>query len=305
MKQGSSARAFAADGRDKPGSTGRGREFVFTVQDFRYIQQLVGEVAGISLSEAKQDLVYSRLCKRLRALGLTSFRQYCEYVRHDATRELSHLINAITTNLTAFFREQHHFDFLAESLLPELVTRKGNERQIRVWSAGCSSGEEPYSLAITLLERLPAPERWDIKILATDLDSNMLERAGQGVYPESRLEGVPTELARRWFLRGRGQNQGLVRVHPALQELIRFRRLNLMDAWPMQKPFDLIFCRNVMIYFDKPTQGRLVERYCSQLVPEGHLFIGHSESLFGINQRLQLVGKTVYRKTAAGCGQLR
>jgi len=239
--------------------------------------------------------VYARLSKRLRATGLASFRAYRQRVDEDGA-ELVHLINAITTNLTAFFREPHHFTHLQQVVIPDLMARDAGRRRLRIWSAGCSSGEEAYSIAMALLEALPQPERWDIKILATDLDSTMVARAEAGIYPLARLEGIGAARCRRWIQRGVGCNQGLARMAAELRGLIRFRQLNLMEPWPMRQPFDLIFCRNVVIYFDKPTQRRLFERYAQQLTPQGWLYIGHSESLHRVSERFVLRGKTIYQK---------
>ncbi len=272
-----------------------GREFPFTQADFRFVQQLVKERTGINLSDSKDDLVYARLAKRLRTLGLASFAAYCRYVaQHDDER--INLINAITTNLTAFFRERHHFDYLREVAIPALAHEKRDSRRLRIWSAGCSSGEEPYSIAMTVLEALPQPERWDLRILATDLDSNMVAKAEAGIYGAERVQGLSSAQRNRWFLCGDGANQGRVRIRPELKEVLRFRQLNLMDPWPMAQPFDIIFCRNVVIYFDKATQCRLFNRYAEQLHPQGALIIGHSESLHNVAGRFKPAGKTIYRK---------
>lgn len=204
-------------------------------------------------------------------------------------------VNAITTNLTAFFREVHHFDYLATTLLPALLQDKVR-RRLRLWSAGCSTGEEPYSLAMVVRETLPASVGWDTKILATDIDSNVLATARLGVYSTERASGLSPQHLQRWFRRGTGANAGLMRVVPALQELITFRQLNLMHDWPLRGPFDIIFCRNVAIYFDKATQRRLFDRFADQLDRQGYLFVGHSESLSAITERFELLGKTIYRK---------
>ncbi len=272
------------------------REFHFTQNDFRFIQSLIKERAGINLSDSKDDLVYARLAKRLRTLSLTSFEAYCAYVVQQPD-ELVNLTNAITTNLTAFFREQHHFNYLRDVAVPEWVRLKQNKRQLRIWSAGCSSGEEPYSIAMTLLDALPDPGSWDLRILATDLDSTMVAHGAAGIYAQDRVEGIDKQTLSRWFLRGQGRHAGKVRVHPDLQEVIRFKQLNLMDAWPMAQPFDIIFCRNVVIYFDKPTQRTLFSRYADQLSTQGLLVIGHSETLNGVSERFAPMCKTLYRRT--------
>lgn len=272
-------------------------EFEFSDRDFQRVRRIINEVAGISLADGKRELVYSRLSRRLRQRGLRRFEDYCDLLEtQDDTAELGEFVNALTTNLTAFFREPHHFEFLARELLPALIRERGfGTRRIRVWSAGCSTGEEPYSIAMVLRETLPATG-WDVKILATDLDSNVLATAGQGVYELSRVKDLPEARLRRWFQKGRGAQAGRVRVAPALRELITFRRLNLMDEWPMRGAFDIVFCRNVVIYFDKPTQRVLFERFADQLVEQGHLFVGHSESLFKVTERFVPLGKTIYQR---------
>ncbi|WP_018953820.1 CheR family methyltransferase [Thioalkalivibrio sulfidiphilus] len=268
-------------------------DFEFTDRDFRFIARFIGEHAGIVLSDAKRDLVYGRLQRRLRALGLRRFSDYCELLEQGDGEELEHFVNALTTNLTSFFREPHHFEYLQKDLLPRLL-RERSERRLRIWSAGCSTGEEPYSIAMVVAETVP--EDWDVRILATDLDTNVVATAAAGRYGADRVEGISEARRRRWFLRGKGANQGMVRVRPELQELIRFRPLNLLDPWPMRGAFDIIFCRNVVIYFDKSTQRVLFDRFAGQMRPDGHLFIGHSETLHKVSERFQLLGNTIYRR---------
>ena len=271
------------------------REFQFTDRDFRCLQRLVLRHTGITLSPAKRDMLYSRLARRLRALGLRRFKEYCALLQEDGdSEELRHFTNAVTTNLTAFFREPHHFDYLRDEFLPAMIERRADQRRLRIWSAGCSTGEEPYSIAITLAETMPRD--WDVRILATDLDSNVLDRARQGIYSEERTAEVPERLKRKWFLRGRAGHQGKVRVRRELRDVISFRQLNLMYEWPMRGPFDAIFCRNVIIYFDKPTQSRLMDRFADILADDGRLFLGHSETLYRVTDRFQLLGRTIYRK---------
>jgi len=274
------------------------RDFIFTDGDFECIRQLVRQHAGISLSGAKKDMVYSRVARRLRALGLDNFRDYCKLVEQQDSGELVNFTNSITTNLTAFFREEHHFQYLADTLLPMLIKEKAGTRRLRIWSAGCSTGEEPYSIAMVLRENLPENETWDVKILATDLDSNVLKTASSGIYNEQRLKGVSSQRRRRWFFKGKGKHDGSVKVMPELQSMISFRQLNLLQGWPFQGPFDLIFCRNVVIYFDKATQKVLFERYADVLDDNAHLFIGHSESLFKVTERFKLIGQTIYRRVS-------
>ena len=272
-------------------------EFEFSDQDFQRIRRIINQVAGISLADGKRELVYSRLSRRLRQRGFRRFADYCDYLEPgDDEDELREFVNALTTNLTSFFREPHHFEFLANELLPALMRSRGlNNRRIRIWSAGCSTGEEPYSIAIVLREVLPNVG-WDAKILATDLDSNVLATAERGIYEWSRVKDLSESRLRRWFQKGRNAQAGWVRVAPALRDLITFRQLNLMNDWPMRGPFDLIFCRNVVIYFDKATQAVLFERYADILVERGHLFVGHSESLFKVTERFVPLGKTIYQR---------
>ena len=274
----------------------QGREFLFTDKDFARIRDLVKHNTGIHLSDAKKNMVYSRLSRRLRQLGMASFDAYVGMLDQDSGDELVNFINAITTNLTAFFRENHHFEFLTGTLLPELMRNKGSDRRIRIWSAGCSSGEEPYSIAIAVREALPPGQYWDVKILATDLDSNMVATAARGVYTLERVQGLSSQRLRRWFRRGKGDRSGMVKVSKELQEMITFKQLNLMHEWPLRGPIDVIFCRNVVIYFDKDTQRRLFDRYADLMPDEGHLFIGHSESLFKVTDRFDSLGNTIYRK---------
>ena len=273
-------------------------EFEFADQDFQRIRRIINEIAGISLAEGKRELVYSRLSRRLRQLGLRRFDEYCRLLETggEDNPELGEFVNALTTNLTSFFREPHHFDFLGKELLPTLMRERSlSNRRIRIWSAGCSTGEEPYSIAMVVRETLPAVG-WDVKILATDLDSNVLATADRGVYDANRVKDLSEVRLRRWFQRGRDTQSGQVRVAPELRDLIVFRRLNLMLDWPMSGPFDAVFCRNVVIYFDKPTQRVLFERFADLLAERGHLFVGHSESLFKVTDRFVPLGKTIYRR---------
>jgi chemotaxis protein methyltransferase CheR len=275
------------------------RALEFTDRDFNFIRSMVMEETGIALSDHKRELVYGRLAKRLRTLGMGSFADYCRHLERHADDEMMELVNAITTNLTAFFREPHHFEFMHATALPALVGQRAATRRLRVWSAGCSTGEEAYSLGITLRESLPDVDRWDVKILATDIDSNVLAKGAAGVYPEERIADVADGRARRWFRRGRGAHAGQVRVDDTLRAMVSFKSLNLMHPWPMRGPIDIIFCRNVVIYFDKPTQKVLFERYADLLADDGYLFVGHSESLFNVTDRFQLIGRTIYRKAKA------
>ena len=265
--------------------------------EFQFLRDFVYRHCGIALSEQKRQLVQGRLLRRLRALGLKEFASYCELLRKDPDAELGELASVISTNVTAFFREMHHYDLLVEQLLPHWLEEKKHGGRLRIWSAGCATGEEPYALAMVLAEALERTgSHVDARILATDLSPQALEHAQAGMYALDRMEGVSTERRRRWFLRGEGQYEGYARVHQRLRELVTIQPLNLLHDWPMRGPFDAIFCRNVVIYFDKPTKQRLFERYAGLLVPGGYLFLGHSESMHGLSDAFDLVGRTVYRK---------
>jgi chemotaxis protein methyltransferase CheR len=269
------------------------REFIFSDVDFRNLSQLAYQHAGIVLGESKRNLVYSRLSRRLRALGLSAFREYREHLGRDET-EIERFINSISTNHTKFFREDHHFDHLREQIAaPYARAAQQGGRRLRIWSAGCSSGEEPYTIALVLEREVPAIERCDARILATDIDTDVLTKAAKGEYPASALEEIPRPY--RSFLEER--TSGVV-MNQDVRALIAFKHLNLMGGWPFRGKFDAIFCRNVMIYFDGPTKSKLIDRYAEALIPGGWLYIGHSESLIGSHPGLQSVGRTIYRRTS-------
>lgn len=271
------------------------REFLFTDSDFAFLSRLAYEHTGIRLGDNKRQMVYGRLARRIRQLGLGSFRDYCARVEQDPQQELGELVNAITTNLTAFFRENHHFEHLAGTALPDIIARNAATRRLRIWSAGCSTGEEPYSIAMVLAEAGNLAG-WDARILATDIDTNVVAKASAGVYAEERAGSIDPQRLRRWLRRGTGASAGKLRVAEPLRDMIAFRQLNLLGEWPMRGPFDIIFCRNVVIYFDKETQRRLFARYADILAPQGYLYIGHSETLFKISDRFQSLGGTIYQK---------
>ena len=271
------------------------REFDFSAEDFQALRKLVKDITGISLSDQKRELVYGRLARRLRALQLRSFAEYRAVLASDGGHEIILFCNAITTNLTAFFREPHHFDYLRDHVLMPMVN-SGIPRRLRIWSAGCSTGEEPYSLAMTVLECLQDARRWDVRILATDLDSDVLERGRQGVYGEERLKSVTQQRRDRFFTEHRRHDGLFYEVTPELRALISFKQLNLMHPLPMRGPLDAIFCRNVVIYFDKDTQRELFGRVAHLQRPGDLLFLGHSESLFKVSEAYSLIGKTVYRR---------
>jgi chemotaxis protein methyltransferase CheR len=259
---------------------------------FERIRQLVHQLTGINLHPGKEELVKARLTKRLRALGLKSIDAYMELLRHDGPEgELVTMIETMTTNKTSFFREAQHFDYLCRKIVPTLRNRK-----IRVWSAGCSSGEEPYSTAILLNEAIQDVTLWDVRILATDLSSRMLAHARKGIYDANLLRDVPPLWVSKYFTCIETNPVRRYQVIEPLRRKVHFARLNLIGQWPMKGPFDVIFCRNVMIYFDKSTQEQLVKRFWDMLKPEGHLFVGHSESLAGSPHLFRYVQPAIYMK---------
>jgi chemotaxis protein methyltransferase CheR len=275
-------------------------EFPFTWADFRQIAELVHSEAGIVLTETKVNLVYSRLAKRLRAIGLRTFREYCALIQGESgIDERQAMIAAMTTNVTRFFRESHHFDYLRSRVLPGLLegARKGGK--VRIWSAGCSSGEEAYSIALTILELEPGAADLDVRILASDIDPEMLRRGTAGVYAVRQMGDIPQELRRKWFTIVPGSGGAELEVGEDLHELVRFRELNLLREWPMRGKFDIIFCRNVMIYFDDDTQNTVWDRFAGILHPGGTLCIGHSERISVGGHPYDLVGQTIYRRQGA------
>jgi chemotaxis protein methyltransferase CheR len=277
------------------------REFKYTDSDYYRLSKLAHKHAGINFMEAKRELVYGRLQKRVRLHKMKSFKQYCDYLEaDDSSDEMKHFINAITTNVTSFFRECHHFEFLQNTILPEILHENKNavKHTLRVWSAGCSSGKEPYSIAMVLRESIPDIDSWDARILATDLDSEILSVAKQGVYPVDQLDGVSPERRKRWFKRGQGANANTVRVDAAVRDLVHFKQLNLINHWPIKGLFDCVFYRNVAIYFSRESQIQIVDRIANHIKSDGYLIVGHSESLFGVSKRFESIGHTIYRKIA-------
>jgi chemotaxis protein methyltransferase CheR len=264
-------------------------------RQFKHISEVVYRVSGIDLHQGKEELVKARLLKRLRHLKLHSFEKYLKYLDHDKSgQEIRAMVDVLTTNKTHFFREQEHLDFLKSIVLPGI-----GESPLRIWSAGCSSGEEPYSIAMTVREALPDPDKRDIRILGTDISDRMLERARAGVYDQDMVKLLPAQLCQKYFECIQAKPSRRYRVRPLIGSLVYFAKLNLMEEWPMSGPFDVIFCRNVMIYFDKPTQEKLVRRFWALLKDGGYLMVGHSESLTFLSHEYRYVRPAVYQKKRA------
>ena len=265
--------------------------------DFRRFSRLIHDNCGINLHDGKKELVRARLGKRLRETGLRDFKAYWRFVTQEETgEELVRMLDAISTNQTSFFREEKHFDFLKDTVFPSYVHSKGDLRTLRFWSAGCSSGEEPYSLGIRLLEYFGEHSRFNMKILATDISTKVLAQAEMGVYPAKRLSTIPHIILKRYFQRGYGTQEGNFRVKPLLRDIIEFRRFNLMEPFPFREVFDVTFCRNVMIYFHRKTQQGLIDKFYDSPLRGGYLFIGHSETLAGIRHSFRYIMPGVYQK---------
>ncbi|MBO6824585.1 MAG: protein-glutamate O-methyltransferase [Sneathiella sp.] len=279
----------------------KAREFSLSEAEFKKLTGLVYSLTGIVLGDHKRDMVYGRLARRLRELGMQSFSQYCDLLDSNKSgQETGFLVNAITTNLTKFYRESHHFEALimqTQKIAQDPVRKQSKE--LLIWSAGCSSGEEPYSMATTLMSAVPALHSWKVKILATDLDTNMLNKGKQGIYNADVFKDMQQPFAK--YLKDSCKQVGdKIQMNERAKSLIHFKHLNLLHQWPMKKQFDVIFCRNVLIYFDQQTKEGLVDRYTNQLREGGLLCLGHSESLQNKPADLQLMGKTTYVKTGGG-----
>lgn len=272
-------------------------------RDFKRLSKFIHSECGIKMPDSKKTMLESRLQKRLRRLKLASFTEYCDYLfsPQGIENELVHMIDVVTTNKTDFFREPGHFDYLAQKALPELIAVHGAgiRKELMVWSAGCSTGEEPYTLAIVLsefAERCPG-FKFRYLILATDISTEVLEKAKHGIYEHDKVNPLPPGMKKKYLLRGKNKSSGLVRIAPDLRSNVRFRRLNFLEGdFGMREHMDIIFCRNVIIYFDRPTQEKLLSRFCSHLGPGGYIFMGHSETLHGMNLPLLQVAPTIYRK---------
>ena len=272
------------------------REFPFTYRDFRQIAEILEQETGIALSDVKAPLVYSRLVRRLRDLGIENFRQYCALVEDEGDPERDQLIAALTTNVTRFFRESHHFTHFTERVLPDLLKYAQRGGKVRFWSAGCSTGEEPYSMALCILSLLPEAARLDVKILATDINKNVLEKAKTGTYGSAAVSAIDHNLLHKYFdgIQNSG-GQRAWRVNQELRSLVAFRELNLISDWPMQLRYNAIFCRNVAIYFEESIRAAFWNRFASLLAPSGVLYIGHSERIADVRHRFRTEGNTIYR----------
>ncbi len=270
--------------------------------DFQFICQFAYQQAGIVLNDNKREMVYRRLARIVRERKLSSFAEYCQLLKENPEQEQRYFINAITTNLTSFFREQHHFDYLAEYEIAKILRENAANKRIRVWSSASSTGEEPYSIAITFFEAMATKmSQWDVKILATDIDCNVLNMGKQGIYEYRKIASLPSEYINKYFSKVNSSKQNTAtstkyQVNNNVRQLITFKQLNLLHQWPMKGPFDIIFCRNVIIYFDKKTQQELFERYNNMLKPGGLLILGHSENLGNYQQYFENVGRTIFRK---------
>jgi chemotaxis protein methyltransferase CheR len=272
----------------------RQREFLYTLSDFETVRKLIYEHAGISLNDTKYEMVYSRLVRRLRALGCNSFKSYLHILEDGNNPEWEFFINALTTNRTEFFREPHHFSILTD----HIRNHCRHLPSINIWSAATSSGEEAYSIAIVMAELFQSNSP-PVKILATDLDTNVLEKARNAVYSLEQVQTIPSSQVKRYFLKGEGANEGFVKVKEEIRKLITFRRINLLENdWRLSEVFDIVFCRNVMIYFDKNTQYQVLKKITRVLKPEGLLFAGHSESFFHATDLVASCGKTVYKRVS-------
>ena len=262
---------------------------------FDFFRDLAKAQAGITLPDYKRNMVYRRVSKRLTALKFRDFGSYQEFLlAPENAAEIEFFVNALTTNKTEFFRENHHFEHLAAVVLPGLVKRQDTSRKLRIWSAGCSSGQEPYSIAMTLAESFTDLARWDAKILATDIDTAMIEHGRRGIYPATEILPVPVHFREKYI----DMQANSVRMSETLRGLITFNQLNLHGPWPMKGKFDAVFCRNVIIYFDKPSQCELFDRFANLMVDGGYLYIGHSESLYKVTDRFRSIGQSIYQRIA-------
>lgn len=273
---------------------------VLSDKTFNRFSSFIYDEVGIKLPSAKKTMLEARLHKRLKVLGIVTFEEYADYVfSHEGrSEELINLIDVVTTNKTDFFREPVHFEYLVKNALPSLIEERGSgfDSPLRIWSAGCSTGEEPYTMSMVLSEFAESQPGFKSSILATDISTVVLSKARNAIYAEDRVDTIPLQMKRKYLLKSKDANKPLVRITPELRSMIKFRRLNFMEEFGLNEMMDIIFCRNVIIYFDKPTQERLLNRFCRQLVKGGYLFLGHSETLSGLDVPLKPVASTVYRK---------
>lgn len=276
------------------------REFRYEPRHFEFIVRLIHRLAGISLAPHKIEMVYARLARRLRSLRLRDFDAYCELLESEAgADEVGFLVNALTTNLTSFFREPHHFDHLARVALPSFARREAGKPKprLRVWSAGCSSGAEPYTISMVVASTIADITRWDARVLATDIDTHMVETAREGIYPEVMADDIPPRLRESFTRPVFGERGGpAFSIRGAAKAMVTAKPMNLLENWPMKGPFDAIFCRNVLIYFDRVGRARVIERFADILADDGYLYLGHSETLHGVTGSFRQIGATVYRK---------
>ncbi len=264
--------------------------------EFKRLSEFIRDKCGIKMPPVKRIMLEARLQKRLRGLGIASFKEYCDYLLSDGTGELVHMIDAVTTNKTDFFREPMHFKYLIEIVLPEFIGR-GSDKKFIVWSAGCSTGEEPYTLAMVLSEFAAQSPGFSFSILATDISLKVLEKAKLGIYEQDRTAAVPLHYKQKYLMRSKDKSRGLARIVPEMRSLVQFQRVNLVDEYPvLQEPADAIFCRNVIIYFERENQEKLLGRLCRSLRTGGHLFLGHSETVHGFELPLVRETSTIYRK---------
>jgi chemotaxis protein methyltransferase CheR len=278
-------------------------EAVLSDRDFNRLSEFIHNECGIKMPASKKTMLQARLQKRLRALRMPSMSEYCNYLFSPAgiENELINMIDVVTTNKTDFFREPKHFDYMVQKALPELMAGKGVgiRHKLMVWSAGCSTGEEPYTISMILsdfVDKYPV-FKFDFLILATDISTRVLDVAKRAIYDNEKVAPVPPEMKKNYLLRGKNDKKGQVRIVPELRNVVKFRRLNFLEGnFGMREPMDIIFCRNVIIYFDRATQEKLMNRFCQQLSPGGYIFIGHSETLHGLDVPLAQVAPTVYRK---------
>jgi chemotaxis protein methyltransferase CheR len=284
-----------AESQEKPGGPCTMRAVRDETEDFEFIINLVYERSRIRLHDGKHQLIRARLGKRMRLLGIEHLGDYCDFVRSpEGGDELTHVIDALTTNFTQFLREKDHFDFMVSTALPTVLP--GGQKRFRVWSAACSTGEEPYSIAFYLAQHFPAASGWDWKIMATDISTKALAKGSEAIYPDERMAGLPPDWQRAYFQKGSGKWDGHFRVKDGVRSRVEFRQLNLLGQYPFNEPFQVIFCRNVMIYFDRKTQEELVRSLGRLLVPKGYLLIGHSESLTGLNTGMKCLRPSIYQK---------